>query len=248
MANADDLTALRDVLLAIPAENVKEPSIPVDIFLQEAENMITWAQPDLQKLIPIGISMDFLTDMGVRAGACREAQSLWTKEFRGRQEAQIDWIAEAPLAYELHDELLHAFRFAFRDDAYLLARVADIAGGTGHADMIQDLNDLAVLGRSNPGSLTAIGFDVTKLDTAAAKASSLAGLLALTNGEREQGSAAKDLRDRADTHLKEQVDKLRAAGKYVFWKNPDRLKGYTSAYWKQRNRGKASTTPEEVTE
>lgn len=241
MANADDLAALRDQLLAIPAENVKVPAIPIDVFLQETENMITWAQPDLQELIPLGITMDFLSGMGVGAGACRETQSLWMKEYRGKQEAQIDWLAESPLAYELRDELLHSFRFAYRNDAYLLSRVADIADGTGHADMIQDLNDLAVLGRSNPAPLTAIGFDLTKLDTAAQKAASLAELLALANGEREQGSAAKDLRDRAYTHLKEQADQLRAAGKYAFWKNPDRLKGYTSDYWKSKKKKSTET-------
>jgi hypothetical protein len=39
--------------------------------------------------------------------------------------------------------------------------VSAITDGSGHADMIQDLNDIAVLGRENPDPLTAIGFDLT---------------------------------------------------------------------------------------
>ena len=40
----------------------------------------------------------------------------------------------------------------------------------------------------------------------------------------------KRIRDQAYTHLKEAVDALRRCGQFVFWKNEDRRKGYTSQY------------------
>jgi hypothetical protein len=45
-----------------------------------------------------------------------------------------------------------------------------------------------------------------------------------------------DLRDRAFTYLKLAIDKIRECGRFVFWRNPDRLKGYTSDYWKQQKK------------
>ena len=76
--------------------------------------------------------------------------------------------------------------------------------------MIQDLSDLSVLGKANQP------------------------LLAAMNGERAENNSAKTIRDKAYTLLKKAVDEIREAGKYVFWKNPDRLKGYYSARWTNR--------------
>jgi len=41
------------------------------------------------------------------------------------------------------------------------------------------------------------------------------------------------IRDQAFTYLKLAVDEIRECGKFAFWRNPDRLKGYISKYWKQ---------------
>jgi hypothetical protein len=47
-------------------------------------------------------------------------------------------------------------------------------------------------------------------------------------------STVADPRDRAFTYLKQAIDEIRECGRFVFWRNPDRLKGYTSDYWKQK--------------
>jgi len=39
MANKDDYNAMLETILAIPDEQVQEPTIPIDVFLQEAENL-----------------------------------------------------------------------------------------------------------------------------------------------------------------------------------------------------------------
>ena len=232
MANTDDYNAKLDVLKAIPDGNVQIPAIPVDAYLQEAENLYHWALEDQDKLRTIGITAEMLEDLPVRAGACREAQSIWFKERFSQQEAQREWGIRSPQAYELRDELLHTFRYAYRKDEALLGRVAGVAEGDGNADMIQDLNDLAVLGRENPSPLEGIGFDLAQLDLAANKADEMANLLAMANGDKYDQSEAKVIRDKAYTHLKALVDEIREAGKYLFWHNPQRYKGYISQYRK----------------
>ncbi len=113
--------------------------------------------------------------------------------------------------------------------------------------MIQDLNDLAVLGKTNPEPLTLINFDVTKLDTAATMADEMAVILAAANGDKQKDSESKTIRDKAYTYLKVVLDEVRETGKYVFWKNQDRYIGYTSQYWKKKNR-KTPTVQEEPLE
>ena len=144
MSNVDDYNAKLDELKAIPIDEVQAPTLPVDVFLQEGENLFHWSIADLSELSKVGLTQVRLNDLPVRAGALREAQSLWFKDRYSQQEAQREWMELSPLAYDLRDDLLHGFRFAFRDDTVILSRISAIADGGGHADMIQDLNDLAV--------------------------------------------------------------------------------------------------------
>ena len=247
MANIDDYNELLADIQAIPDEEVREPVIPVDVALQEAENLHHWSLDDAAALAVVGITADMINALPVRAGACREAQSIWNKDYRSQQEAQKQWAEQAPDAYTLRDDLLASLRFAYRKDEALLSRVSAITEGGGHADMIQDLNDIAVLGSAYPDPLTAIGFDLDQLDVAATRADELADLLAEANGDKADANQSKLIRDKAYTHLKALVDEIREAGKYVFRKDPNRLKGYASDYWRRQNRKKSENSGE-VTE
>lgn len=237
MSNKEDLESCKTAIEDIPQNEVKTPTMPVDIYLQEAEDLYHWAGDDQAKLATVGITIEQITEIPVRAGACREAQSLWIKESR----SQDEWNEKAPIAYALRDELLHNFRYAFRNKSSLISRVNEIDEGTGHDDMVQDLNDLAVLGQKNTSELEAIGFDLTKLDTAATLSDEMADLLAITNGNKTGGTDSKFLRDQAYTYLKSLVDEIREAGKFLFWKDERRLKGYASNYWRKQNASKTGT-------
>lgn len=241
MSNQENLTSCLAAIQAITQEQVKEPTVPVDVFVQEAEDLYHWATDDLAQLATAGLTPEFVAELPVRAGACREAQSLWIKESR----SQDEWNSKAPLAYDLRDDLLHNFRYAFRRQDSLLSRVAEIEEGTGHDDMVQDLNDLAVLGKAHTAELTAINFDLLTLDEAAALSDEMAELLAVLNGQATGGSDTKYLRDQAYAYLKVQVDEVRAAGKFVFWKDERRLRGYSSSYWRKKNARKNKDTGEQ---
>lgn len=245
MSNTEDFNAKLAEIQAIPDEQVKEPTMPVHAALQEAENLSKWALDDFDALKVVGITQAMLDDLPVRAGACREAQSIWNKDYRSQQEAQKRWADEAPDAFALRDDLLQSMRFAFRKDPALLSRVSAIAEGATNADMVQDLNDIAVLGKENPDPLTAIGFDPAQLDAAAALADQMADLMAEANGDKADQNESKVIRDKAYTHMKVLVDEIREAGKYVFRHDKNRLKGYASAYWR-KYRGSTENKTTEV--
>lgn len=221
-------------LQALQSTDIPKPYLPVDAALQEAENLYVWALQDKDALINIGL--DWTTwgeDLPIRAGALRHAQSLWMSGRYGKDEAQKNWKDVAPAAYELRDDLLADFRYAFRKREDLLSRVREISEGSGDADMIQDLSDLNVLGVANMEELAKINFATDRLELAATEAEKLAELRALANGATQANSQAKTLRDIAFAHLKEAVDEVREAGKYVFRKVADRYQGYISAYNKR---------------
>ena len=230
MSNLNDFEEKKEAINAILNDQVELPTIPVDNYLQEAENLYHWSLDDAEKLNMVGITTKMIEDLPVRTGACRYAQSMWFKDRFSQEEAQKQWKIQSPEAYDLRDELIHDFRFAYRKDSLLLGRISAIAEGNGHADMIQDLSDLSVLGKANLEPLQVIGLNVVKLDKAAVTSDAMADLLATANGDKAEQNATKMLRDKAFTYLKELVDEIREAGKYVFWKNKDRYKGYISHY------------------
>jgi hypothetical protein len=113
--------------------------------------------------------------------------------------------------------------------------------------MIRGLKDLSALGRANQGLLTNIGFDLTLLDLAVQKSNDLAAKKEAASFYSENYLETKKIRDQAYTHLKEAVDYIREYAKYVFWKNPSRLKGYRSNFLRNRKPKRARKTANAVT-
>jgi len=178
----------------------------------------------------VGVPEAYFDEMETRIGVLRYAQSVWNKDQYTKEEAQQEWDELSPKAYDLKNEIEHSLRFAFRKRPDLLRKVQGIEEGTSNADLVQDLSDLATLGNANLPLLTAVNFDEAKLDQAANEASDLSVLLARANGERKEQSSPKITRDKAYTYLKEVVDEIYEAGKYVFWKDEARKRGYLSRY------------------
>lgn len=230
----EQFNAKKAAIEAINEKQIVYPAIPVDTALQEAEDLNVWCLPDKDKLIKVGLQWELVTDLPARAGALRYTQSQWQKEFRSLEEAQKEWAQKSPEAYQLRDELVHHFYFAFYKFPDLYARTQRIDEGDSHADMIQDLSDLAALGKANTEPLKAISLDLTLLDKAEAMSSQMAKLLASANGKKLEDNKLRLLRDKAYTHMKEAVDEIRRCGQYVFSADQQRYKGYTSRYYKRQ--------------
>lgn len=240
----NDLEQVMDALLAIPKDEVKKPNIPVSIYVQEAVNLAVWSNEDKENLINVGLDSTLIDDLKIRAGACRDAQSNWVKDYKAMKEAEREWLKKAPDAFKLRDRLIDDFRYAYRKDDSVLSKVAIIADGTSREDMLQDLNDLSVLGKANIAPLEAVKFDLSKLDLAAETVNEMSNLLASAKGENG-ASEQLDIRNRSYTYLKQAVDELRAAGKYVFAEDESRFIGYRSEFLK-KYRSKAAEDTEEV--
>lgn len=225
-----DFEQLKALIESLSTGEIKKPDMPIDAFLQEAENLYQWALDDKKELVARGLKVETLNTLPIATGACRHAEGLWFKQRYGKQEAEKQWTEESPAAFELRDDLVDELEFAFNGDSALLGRVTDIKDGNTHADMIQDLTNLALLGQENMALLKVIKFDESLLQKATDTSNHLAEVLARANGDKAEDSEAKVLRDKAYTYLKKHVDEVRRYGKFVFRKNKDRVVGYRHQY------------------
>lgn len=226
-----DFESVEAIIRAIPAIEVKKPTIPIDAFLQEAENLFFVASEDQIPLTAAGLNWEeHGASLQVKTGALRYTQSVWVTQRYSQKEAQKEWDEKSGEAYELKEDLISDFAFAFRKRSDLQSRLNEINKGTGHADMIQDLSDLSTLGKLAADELAAINFDPAQLTIAAEMADSLGQLLARANGSTNEHSEIKTNRDKAFTYLKESFDEIRVTGKYVFRKDKDRLRAYSLSY------------------
>jgi len=214
---------------------VKSPhNIPMSIYIQEAEDLHHWALEDKEALTAAGLDAKYVDDLPNLCEAATVAEAQWYVQLNSETKGVLEWEKQAPPAFELRKQLLHHFRFAFRGYPHLLEALKHISGGgKSYAKQIQDLNDLAVLGRANFQSLEAIPFDKSLLDKAAQASYDLSMVLADAIRDRMRPSDAREIRDLAYTRLKEAVDEIRFYGRYVFRGNKERLIGYRSEHIRQ---------------
>lgn len=245
MSQIEDYNSQLTSMKALAAADVKIPTIPVDHAIQEAENLHPVSIKYKDNFIAVGFPEENFDVLQARTGALREAQSRWIVNYNAQQDAIKEWDEKSPEAFELQRKLNQIFRYAYRKEKRLLGRVKEIAKGSGNYDLIQDLNDYATLGKSNPEPLQKINTDLSILDKSSETANTLGDLLALANGDRNEQHELKNLRDRAYTILKETVDEIRDCGKFVFADEPDIRKLFASAYNRKRN-VKHEETQEEI--
>jgi len=244
MKNRNDLETIMPLLMALDHRHIAVPMMPIHTFVQEAENLDTWMQPDLPRLAAVGIGDDVLLGLQARIGALREAQSTWRARRHSKDEAQAAYDENSAAAFEALEDTIHHVRFAFRRRPDLLSRIPNLAEIATDTQRFQAMNDLAVLGREHHDLLETAGFELSRLEELAAFSDDVANLLSLAEEARRAGSGAKAVRDRAYTFLKMAVDEIREAARFLFRRNPERLDGYRSEYVRRKNAAHGSADQE----
>lgn len=245
MSSFDDFTLLKPVLEAMPPETVSQPNMPVRVLCQEAETLYRWAKHDQAKLAGAGLPSTTIEGLQPAIGAARYAEGLWYRTRFTHDETRRQWDEKSAEAYALFDSLVHAFLYAFRNRHDLLGRVRGINEGAGSADRIQGLVNLSLIGRENRAELEKINFDLSQLDAAESFADTIADLLGETSAESGLENDMRDMRDRAYTLLRNIVNDIRECGKYVFYRDERRYRGYTSGYHRVSGRSPAVEEPAE---
>ena len=216
---------------ALKDEDIVSPSdISIDIFIMEALELYHWSLMDKEELRSRGLIINMIDELPCRCGALKEAESRWISLRYSKDETRQDWGIKFPIANELRNEILHHMKFAYRKYPEIINRVNSIDDITGRGDISKDLKELYNIGIEYQNQLIDIGFDMELLNEALVISNELSDLLEKVTSEQLITKETKEIRDKAYTFLKIAVDNIREYGQYFFWKNEDRLSGYTRTF------------------
>jgi hypothetical protein len=235
MKKSDHYASKLSSIRAIPDDVIQVPaSIPVKIYLQEAENIFNWCQPDKERLAANGLQWAMVEDMPARIDALREAQARWSASDSGNIDIEKEWDEKSSAAHLFRKELYRSMKFIFRKNSAAVSKIAKLGEGGSSASVIQALRDVSAFGRDHIEFIRGTTFDAAKLDTAADMSRDLASLLGAVNSRRSFCSDTLKIRNQAYTYLKEAVDELKNHANFVLWRDPVRLKGYYSDYTRKK--------------
>jgi hypothetical protein len=221
---------------ALSTKQAKSPNLPVDVFIQEVENLYLWCQHDKQKLLACGMDWNMVDDLPLLSKALIQAEAQWHTVRFSPTEKEKQWNEKFPFAVSLHGRLLHDFHFAYRNEPDLIKHIGTSVETGGYAAVIQGLNDLSVFGRANRRPLQESNFPMQQLDIASRTSSEMAALLAQKTSARKAAKKAHVVRNKIYTLLKQAVDEIRVCGQYVFSYDASRYVGYVSHYARRYNK------------
>lgn len=171
------------------------------------------------------------------------AEAAWTEHRNASLSKSLREVRAD--AEELKRDAIAALRHFCEEDSAVLTRVEAIVLGAGIADLIDDLRKLAVLLEENARALARADLPKHPAD----KAHALAESLSRGSADRSidpVGAAAMSLRNRAFWSLREAMDAVRSAGRYVYRKQPKVLVAFRASSTRARERAgavRSSDTP-----
>ncbi len=236
MSDKNDYQNYLNEIKSLPDEKIKTPHIPVKVMISEAENLYFRADKDFEDLKAANMPAEWTSRLLGLTRAMRVAESNWSTINDDKDLAHKEWKDESSKMYNLVSDIIDHMEFGYRNNPELIAKLDKIKEGNSNADSIQDLSDLAVLGKNNPQPLIDIGFDITKCDLAETEADRFGTLLGRVNGDMYVSSEVKLLRDKTFTLLEEVVGNIRDYGRFVYRNNSKRRKAYTSKYFRDSNK------------
>jgi len=95
-------------------DQITHPTIPVDIFLIEVENLFNYATKDKDLLVANGLDANLIDELPPTIALLQDRQSQWIQVFNGKSITLEEWANESKDGYNLQRELQHVFKFAYR--------------------------------------------------------------------------------------------------------------------------------------
>lgn len=207
------------IAMALPAEHVRRPSLPISELLRDARSVAAAADTWRDALVARGLPENLAHDLVARADALSQAQAMWLAERSRGLKASASTLALRE-AEALRSEASAILGLALRRSRDGQVRLDALSWGEGIADIVADLEALAALARDADLALAAVNEDAEALARALTKAKK-AVESAAARGAGRVVSSSKDVRDRLAVLVEDAIDEIRAFAAVAFRADPN---------------------------
>lgn len=233
---SDALEKVSEEAMALGADELKPPDLPVAEAIMEVQAAIDFVDDDKaarERLHKTRYKAKDHARLKQLLAALIIAQSRWNRHRTGRNDQA--YIDEVERAEALRARLLRAADYNCAEDRVAAGRIDAVREGEGVADLVQDLRDLAAF-LEDYKALFAQD-ELFDLDAAQADIKERLERLGPLVSDKLQGSGAdaRELRDRVYTLFTRQVRAMRDAANYAFADAPATRAKFQSAYTRRRN-------------
>jgi hypothetical protein len=207
----------RELLRALPTEFAERPTFSVASLLDEARELdVTTKKLGAELVKGTRLDKNIRSELAARRALLDAAETEWIEARERSTPRNVVKLRAA--AEKLKREAFAALRYFASDDPSTQVRLDEIAEGSGDVDLIDDVQKLSdLVGRH------ASSFSSTVPKNLGAQLAEAGRSLADATAERAvntEAAVAGDLRNRAYWHLRDLMDEIRAAGRYVFRNEP----------------------------
>lgn len=226
-------------LMAIAENVIVFNTMPYEVATQEGLRMSALAEKYHDQLIKSDIDPAYLDTIYERAGAFAYCVAVMDSFVKVSQNHKEIYIIKKKEGYELRRRLLDTLEYVFRFDNTIPSAIENIKRGAGDLDMIRDLNAIHLLCTENLDRLIKAHVDQSLIDMAQQYFKELSQLTAKIDIDPKKISEARLMCGRAWTYLWEAMKEIYAAGRFVFYSEPDILELFYIDYYQRM--GKIST-------
>lgn len=239
---------VKDDILAIPDDAIAYSKMPYEEAMQEGQRVSALVEKYHDNLIKSDINPALLDTIGTRSGAFAHSVAVMDS-FVKISESHIEiYQKKKKEGYEIRRRLLETLEYVFRFDKAVLDILDNIKNGAGDLDMIRDLNSIHLLCKNNQDRLTKAHVEQSLIDQALEYYTELSQLTAQIDIDPKRINEAKQVCAKAWTYLWEAMTEIYAAGRYVFYDEPDIQELFYIDYYQRIRKIRKKTEEENLPE
>lgn len=221
------------VFSAIPDEKTVILTMPLEEAVFEGNRVKHIALEHRAGLIGADVDSVLIDSFPARNGAFTWSVVLVQTFIQDALGADDQWKIKRAEAVKLKKDLVLHFKRAFRKDQDLLKSVREIKKTRERTAIIFDMLALVKLGKANIPLLEKIHMDLALLDKAKTLNTELADIYAQVKIDPDKFGLVKRTCDKAWTHLKEAMDEIYDAGRYLFPEDHKKHDLFYNLYFKK---------------
>jgi len=242
----EHFSKMKSGISEVPDNKRVNVTLPYVEFMQEGHRVTTLVEKYGDKLRASDIDPQLLDTMADRSGAFAYCVASLESSIAVNETNSTRYNELKKEGYALRRKLIADFEYVFRTSDEIKAMLGKIRQGRGDLEMFKDLLSLHKVAVDHKKRLTDAHFDFALAEKAYTLYNDLINLSAAIDIDPEKITDEKQLVQKAAVVLWEAMEEIYAAGRYVFYDQPEIEELFYIDYFQKagKRREKKATEPQ----